>query len=109
MRGNKRIVKDCWPHEDQLTEKKSSSMIVETMDFKINEAIASNLTCGLPIHWIQMSRNKYLCGWVKKIEKWKNTQATAEVLDIFIKVCYNWLWFLEIDSESEGKRSSLLK
>lgn len=43
-----------------------------------------------------------LCGWVKKIEKWKNTQATAEVLDIFIKVCYNWLWFLEIDSESEG-------
>lgn len=43
-----------------------------------------------------------LCEWIKKIEKWKNTQATAEVLDIFIKVCYNWLWFLEIDSEFEG-------
>lgn len=35
MQGNKRILMDCWPHEDQLTVKKSSSMIVETMDFKI--------------------------------------------------------------------------
>lgn len=52
---------------------------------------------------IQMSKTN-LCGWVRKIKKnkLKNTQATAEVLDIFIKVCYNWLWFLEIDSEFEG-------
>ena len=34
-KGNKRILKDCWPHEDQLTVNKSSSMIVVTMDFKI--------------------------------------------------------------------------
>ena len=47
MQGNKRILKDCWLHEDQLTVKKSSSMIVETMDYKL---IVPNLTCGLPIH-----------------------------------------------------------